>query len=149
MDNHNSRFSNWMILRLIAIWLTKLHNKFSWVPNFMFLGWEWSVLQDQEKHTAEETHECLLWTSVCWDEFDCLSLWWPTSPSRTDSWRGFYIEFLNKKTRFYLVFKWDVVFISAWNGGWRWDWCNVAPDWRRNGPYLPWALCFNLTLNSD
>ena len=52
------------------------------------LGWEWGLLSYQEVYTAEETYECLLWPTISGIELDCFLVWWASTSSRADSWRG-------------------------------------------------------------
>ena len=61
----------------------------------MPIGWEWSFLQDQKKHTTEEAYECILWSTVCGFQLNCLLVWWSPPARRANSWRGI-IPFLSR-----------------------------------------------------
>ena len=55
------------------------------------LGWQWSFLQDQEKHSTEKAYECILWQTVGGFQLHCFPVWRPSPSSRADSRWGLYL----------------------------------------------------------
>ena len=79
-----------------GIWLNcVLSVWWGWMTNlYLIVGWEWSLFQDQKKHSAEKAYECILWSTICRVYLNCFLVWWPSSPSRTDSWGGLSLSLL-------------------------------------------------------
>jgi hypothetical protein len=112
---------------------------------FNVIGWEWGVLQDQEKHSTEKAYERLLWSTVCGLQCHCFSLWWASPPFRADSRRGLrsrhiFVALLSllmifKQVCHALFYDLKIYLVAVGNGRWGWN--------RRHASSDRWFCCLN------